>query len=171
MTIQSLTPGQTEQMLLNGAVLIDIRRPSEYNKEHISQARPVPLALLDAETLDIPPDAAVIFNCQTGHRTRLYAQRLEQSVQNDIYILEGGINAWKQAGLPVEKSSARPMSPGEQEKLVAGVLVLLGFVCGWLINPWYHGITLLVAADLILSGFMRGGVLKSLIQQLPRNRH
>lgn len=171
MTISLLTPGQTEQMLLNGAVLIDIRRPSEFNKEHIPQARSVPLALLEPESLDIPADSAIIFNCQTGHRARLYANRLEQSAQNDIYILDGGINAWKQAGLPVEKNASHHMSTGDQVKVAAGLLVIIGIVCGYFFSPWCYWIALLVAVDLVAGGFTKSGLLRAMIQQLPRNRH
>lgn len=171
MTVSLLTPGQTEQMLLNGAVLIDIRRPSEFNTEHIPQARSVPLPMLEPDTLDIPADSAVIFNCQTGHRARLYANRLEQSVQNDIYIVDGGINAWKKAGLAVEKNASHYRTTGDQVKIAAGLLIITGMTCGYFFNPWCYWVVVLTAVDLVVGGICKTSVLRAMIQQLPRNRH
>jgi len=171
MSVQTLTPGQVEQMLLNGAILIDIRRTAEFNREHIPQARSNPLATLEPESLTLPPDSPIIFHCQAGHRTRLYAARLEQSAQTDIFILEGGINAWKRSGLPVEKNAPRPIDLAHQAQLFAGLLIIIGCTLGYFVNAYGYVIALATGAILLLSGVLRICLLTHFLKNLPWNRH
>jgi rhodanese-related sulfurtransferase len=58
------------------AVLIDIRDPDEYAREHIGGARLVPLAAWDGHDLDAEAGKAVVFTCRSGNRTTANAVRL-----------------------------------------------------------------------------------------------
>jgi rhodanese-related sulfurtransferase len=85
------------------AVLIDIREPMEHARERIPGARLVPLSKLDARALTAAAGGKpVIFHCLSGHRTNTNAARLAGAAAGKAYVVAGGLNAWKQAGLPIQ---------------------------------------------------------------------
>ena len=49
---------------------------------------------------DCAAKEAVIFHCQSGARTSMNARRLVRAGFRDVFVLSGGIVAWKRAGLP-----------------------------------------------------------------------
>ena len=51
----------------------------------------------------------MIFHCRSGQRTSAHAQALASSADCDAYLLEGGLDAWKAAGLPVVRDASRPL--------------------------------------------------------------
>lgn len=84
------------------ATLIDIREPNEYAQEHIAGAVSVPLSSLERGRLNVEPQGDVVFHCNSGMRTKTNCARLAAHVDGAAFVLEGGIEAWKQAGLSVE---------------------------------------------------------------------
>ena len=46
---------------------------------------------------------AVVFHCKSGARTRMNAAALAACTDAEVYILDGGIEAWKAAGYPVRQ--------------------------------------------------------------------
>ncbi|HMT14077.1 MAG TPA: rhodanese-like domain-containing protein [Aestuariivirga sp.] len=104
---RNITPRQTAHYMKRGAVLVDIREAYEHNAEYINGDRLHPLSALPTHI-----DSAgktVIFYCQHGNRTDDEAERLGQIVDGKALLLGGGIEAWKQAGLPIvgdEKGAA-----------------------------------------------------------------
>jgi rhodanese-related sulfurtransferase len=84
-------------------ILIDVREPSEYDREHIVGARLMPLCNLDAAAL--PKGKRIVLCCASGNRSQTAARRLAVS---GLAHLEGGLFAWKAYGLPtVKKQPAR----------------------------------------------------------------
>jgi rhodanese-related sulfurtransferase len=100
----AISPVQAKALLDEGrAVLIDIRAPDEYAREHISGARLAPLDAIDARDFerDQRDGKAAIFQCQSGRRTSLNRERLIALGFSTNYVIDGGLNAWRDAGLPV----------------------------------------------------------------------
>jgi rhodanese-related sulfurtransferase len=85
------------------ATLIDIREPDEYAREHIVGAVSVPLSSLERGRLNVEPQGDVVFHCKSGMRTNANCARLAAHVDGTAFVLDGGIEAWKQAGLGVER--------------------------------------------------------------------
>lgn len=128
-----LTAADAARRLARGkAVLVDVREPHEYAREHIAGAVPAPLSRLGHAPLDVPAGRSVIFHCRSGARTRMHCDRLAGQVSGRAYALEGGLAAWKRAGLPVE---GRGGGSGIRNMLfIAGaaliVVALLGLLNG-----------------------------------------
>lgn len=100
MSLPHISPAKAKELIDRGAILVDIRELNEHARSRIPDARPAPLSRL--QRLEIGTEApVVIFHCRSGHRTASNASRLAQSTDCDAYILDGGIDAWKSAGLPV----------------------------------------------------------------------
>ena len=99
MTIKTINAAEAKHLVDQGAVIVDIREPNEFHGENIPGALNWPLSRL-AEAAS-GGAAAVVFHCKSGARTRMNAQALAGCTDAEAYILDGGIEAWKAAGLPV----------------------------------------------------------------------
>jgi rhodanese-related sulfurtransferase len=103
-----LSPRQVADRLgTGGAVLVDIREPEEFAVEHLPGAVSAPLSVFEQARLGIDPGREVIFMCRSGARTGAHCDRLAARVDGPAWVLEGGLNAWKAAGLPVAASTGR----------------------------------------------------------------
>ena len=100
--MKTVTPEHAVELVKSGAVLIDIREANEHANENIPGARHHALSQIDAQHPVQTGDTVLIFHCKSGARTNMNAQRLAASAgQCEVYLLGGGIQAWKRAGLPI----------------------------------------------------------------------
>jgi len=94
-------------LLINqqNALVLDVREAPEYEKGHMLNARNIVLAELEARAAEIEKYKAkpVIIVCETGNRSGRAAAALRRLGFEQVFTLDGGIGAWKQAGLPLEK--------------------------------------------------------------------
>ena len=87
------------------AVVVDIREAADYAAGHIAAARSVPLAQLEgARELPTNKTLPLIVVCATGARSGGAAARLRKLGHAGAVSLAGGMAAWREAGLPTEKS-------------------------------------------------------------------
>jgi rhodanese-related sulfurtransferase len=84
------------------AVLIDVRETSEYEYEHVPGALLHPLSFLDPITFPVIAEKKVVLMCQVGKRSMAAAKQLMKSGYPAPVNLEGGLNAWREAGLETE---------------------------------------------------------------------
>ena len=104
MTPKEITPAEAATLVKSGALLVDVRETPERESGVIPGAVHAPLSLLDRTTLSAQPGQAVIFHCRSGGRTTMNAAALKaKGGRSDTYLLKGGIDAWRAAGLPVER--------------------------------------------------------------------
>ncbi|GIK85696.1 MAG: rhodanese-like domain-containing protein [Burkholderiales bacterium] len=101
------TLGVTHLVNHQDALLLDVRETKEYEGGRLPNAVHVPLSQLEARAGELARHAArpVIAYCATGARSRMAGAALAKAGFKDIYNLNGGIRAWKDAGLPVEKAT------------------------------------------------------------------
>jgi rhodanese-related sulfurtransferase len=104
--VENITPERAKQLIEDGAVLIDIREANEYRAENIPGARHHALSQIDRHHPVREGDSVLIYHCKSGARTNMNAGKLAAIAGDcEVYLLGGGIQAWKRAGLP---TSARP---------------------------------------------------------------
>ena len=136
MSLPHISPAKAKELIDRGAVLVDIREFDERARSRIPAARHAPLSRLDK--LEIGTQApAVIFHCRSGNRTASNAGRLAQCTDYDAFILDGGIDAWKSAGLPVVENKGQPIEIMRQVQITAGSLVFTGTALGALVHPGF----------------------------------
>jgi rhodanese-related sulfurtransferase len=151
-------------------VLVDIREFDEHARNRIPAARHAPLSRLDK--LEIGTDApAVIFHCRSGNRTASNAGRLAQCTDYDAFILDGGIDGWKSAGLPVVENKGQPIEIMRQVQIAAGSLVFAGTALGALVHPGFYALAAFVGAGLIFAGISGSCMMARLLSFAPWNRH
>jgi rhodanese-related sulfurtransferase len=88
------------------AVLIDVSEPAEYAAGHAGGSKNVPLAKLES-TGDLPKNKALplVVVCATGARASRAVGILHKLGFANARPLAGGLKAWREANLPVEKSA------------------------------------------------------------------
>jgi rhodanese-related sulfurtransferase len=87
------------------ALVLDVRDPGDYGAGHILGAKNLPLARVEEDAGDIAKrkDRPVIVYDDDGQRTAKAAAALKRQGFTQVTNLSGGLGAWRQAGLPVEK--------------------------------------------------------------------
>jgi rhodanese-related sulfurtransferase len=87
------------------ALLLDVREPGEYGAGHVLGAKNMPLARLEAAAPEIAKrkDRPVVVYCEGGDRSARALALLKKQGFTRAANLSGGLKAWQQAGLPVEK--------------------------------------------------------------------
>jgi rhodanese-related sulfurtransferase len=99
--MKNLTAQEVAELLKQDAiVLIDVREPAEYAVERIKGALLFPLSGFDPKALPECGGKRIVFQCGTGMRS---ARAVESCRAAGLAIdshLQGGIKAWKAAGLP-----------------------------------------------------------------------
>lgn len=101
-----VTPLQATQMINRGkTTIVDVRSTEEFATGHVRDAKHIPLADLSNRIgeLDKSKNRTVVVVCQTGARGDKAARQLQAAGFDDVHSLEGGLAAWKAAGLPVTK--------------------------------------------------------------------
>jgi rhodanese-related sulfurtransferase len=111
--IQRLTSGgaqlgtldATRLMNQSGALVLDIRDGAEYAAGHLPRARHIPLSELSKRVDEIGKfkEKPVLVTCKTGARAGSASRLLKAAGFKNVFELRGGVNAWQQASLPVEK--------------------------------------------------------------------
>ncbi len=92
-------------------VLIDVSEPDEFAAAHAGGARNVPLSVLTGTTdpiKQLPTNKAlpVVLMCKSGARASRAAGILRKQGYANVVALSGGLAAWREASLPIEKSAA-----------------------------------------------------------------
>ncbi len=166
-----LTPDKTAELLKQGrAVLIDIREPDEFARRHVKGALSRPVVSLEAASLQGASDRTVVFTCRSGMRTAAHQDRLSAVGGDGACVLEGGLDAWVAAGLPVEEDRTAPLEIMRQVQIGAGSLVLIGVILSLTLSPWFLAVSAFVGAGLTVAGVTGFCGMARLLTLAPWNR-
>lgn len=97
---------EATRLLNQGSTLVlDVREPAEFAAGHLPKARNIPLKELQQRVQEIAKfkERAVLVTCRSGPRAGSALRLLKRAGFATVYQLKGGLNAWQQASLPVEK--------------------------------------------------------------------
>jgi rhodanese-related sulfurtransferase len=86
-------------------LVLDVREPQEFAAGHLPKARNIPLKDLAARLDEIGKykERAVLVACRAGPRAGSACRTLKRAGFTSVYQLKGGVGAWQQASLPLEK--------------------------------------------------------------------
>ena len=113
-------PDAAREALDSGAVkfVVDVREPEEFREGHVPDAVNIPRGLLEIRADPASPSADASLSAERSARVLVYctkgpgarslfaARTLMDMGYENVDVLAGGLNAWAEAGLPVERSTA-----------------------------------------------------------------
>ena len=174
--LKSIAPREAADLVRKGAVLIDIREDNERAREQIPGTVHRALSSIEksgtlgAAAAGGAPGNIVIFHCRTGMRTQANAEALADAASCEGYVLEGGLEAWKAAGLPVKVDRKQPIEIMRQVQIAAGSLILLGVILGFAAHPAFFALSGAVGGGLVFAGVSGFCGMARLLALMPWNR-
>lgn len=114
---RALSPADTSHAVASGEVqlVIDVREPQEFQAEHVAGAVNIPRGILELSadpespvadaTLNAERASRIVVYCTKGPgaRSLLAARTLMSMGYDNVEVLDGGLIAWVEAGLPVQR--------------------------------------------------------------------
>ncbi|NKB64043.1 MAG: rhodanese-like domain-containing protein [Gammaproteobacteria bacterium] len=87
------------------AIVVDIREAEAFKNGHISQSINLPISTFENSMgkLKKYKDKGVILACEAGNQTGKAAAILRKNEYTEVYVLTGGLAAWRKENLPLEK--------------------------------------------------------------------
>ena len=165
-TPKTVSPADARRMIAEGARLVDIRGTDEFARARAQGAENRPLD--EIERIDC--DGPIIFMCRSGMRTGSNAGRLGTCHPGEAFLLDGGLQAWSSAGLPVEEDRSQPLEMMRQVQIAAGSLVVLGVILGLTLAPGWFALSGFVGAGLVFAGTTGWCGMAHLLALMPWNR-
>lgn len=84
--------------------LLDVRTPEEYSGDgHVAGSVLIPVQQLEQRLSEVPRDRPVACFCRSGNRSATACDILARNGYKTLANVQGGMGAWAQAGLPVER--------------------------------------------------------------------
>ncbi|MGD1019571.1 MAG: rhodanese-like domain-containing protein [Verrucomicrobiia bacterium] len=172
---KSITPRElhrraTERLPIE---LIDVRTPTEYAAIHVPGARPLPLDKLDVAAFlrdRGTGDAPLYVICQSGTRAAKAIEKFRRAGSECCVLVEGGIEAWVQASLPVERGESKVLPLMRQVQITVGLVSAVGAALALTVNVWFALIPLVTGCGLLFAGLTGTCGLALLLAKMPWNR-
>ena len=104
-----LSPSEAVRAINDGAVVVDVRGTSTFEQGHVIDALNVPLSEMDQKvgSLQKHKNATLLVCCDNGMTSGKAAGLLREQGFSAVTTLKGGLNAWRQEGLPLQTGKAR----------------------------------------------------------------
>ncbi len=168
---RNLTPADLQSLLAHGGglQLVDVREHPEFAGGRIAGARCLPLGEVERRAPELDRGRPVVCVCRSGKRSAQAAEKLEALGFTRVHQLDGGLLAWEQAGLPVEKDAHAPWALERQVRFAAGLLVLTGLASS-LVWPPAIGLAWFVGAGLVFAAVTDWCGMGLLLAKMPWNR-
>jgi rhodanese-related sulfurtransferase len=168
---ENLTPTELRSLLaqVDRLQLVDVRDPVEFASGRIPRARLLPLGELQRGAAELDRSRPVVCVCRSGKRSAQAVEKLLALGFDQVQQLDGGLTAWEQAGLLLEKDERAPWALERQVRLAAGLLVLAGLSLS-LVWPPAIGLSWFVAAGLVFAAVTDWCGMGLLLAKKPWNR-
>ncbi len=104
---QSVSPqAATDLINTQSAVVVDVRKPDEYDRGHIPDAINIPAAKIKDQlgTLEKHKGKPIIVACQSGQSSGAAGAELRKAGFENVHRLKGGILEWQSTRRPLVKS-------------------------------------------------------------------
>jgi rhodanese-related sulfurtransferase len=92
---------EAARMRSEGAYILDVREPYEWDELHIPGAKLAPLGELKDRLRELPSDQEIVVVCRSGNRSAVGRDILLAAGFDQVTSMAGGMNQWKSAGLEI----------------------------------------------------------------------
>jgi rhodanese-related sulfurtransferase len=170
----SIQPAELHRRLAEGAPaqLLDVRTPVEFAAAHVPGAKLIPLGDLDPAAFARqcgPEEIPVYVLCHSGGRARKAIEKLERAGVRGCVLVEGGTQAWRDAGLPVTRGPIRVIPLMRQVQITVGLISVSGAVLALVVNKLFAVVPLLTGCGLLFAGITGTCGLALALAKMPWN--
>lgn len=158
-------------------LVVDVRTCAEVDNEFYDGSLNLPLQELSSDKLTkLINDCnkhgceSIYLLCGSGMRAQKAAEQLVGNIGKPLIIIEGGINAMREAGVSLKKGEGNMISLERQVRIAAGSLVLVGASLGYILNPGFYALSAFVGAGLVFAGITDTCAMGMLLARMPWNR-
>jgi rhodanese-related sulfurtransferase len=171
----SIKPLELQRLLAEGAPaqLLDVRTPGEFAAAHVPGANLIPLDDLNPGAFQRQrgsEEFPVYVLCQSGGRARKAIEKLERGGVQGCVLVEGGTQAWIDAGLPTERSQSSVVPLMRQVQITVGLISASGAALALAVNPLFAIIPLVMGCGLLFAGITGTCGMALLLAKMPWNR-
>ena len=170
--IKKATVNEINEMLNTGGEcqVIDVREFSEFDSERVADAQFMPFSNFEKHAEEIDHSKPVYLMCRSGNRAKQAAERLAKKGFTNVHVVEGGMVAWSEAGLPVVKGKSKVWSLERQVRFVAGLLVVLGAILSLAVHPYFIALSAFVGAGLVFAAVTDTCGMAMILARMPWNQ-
>lgn len=170
-----VSPEELHRLIAAGkaAEILDVRTPGEFAEVHVPGARLIPLDDLDVSsflarrgTSDVP----VYVLCQSGGRARKAVEKFQRAGFENCVLVEGGTQAWIDAGLPVNRGKSKVLPLMRQVQIAVGAVSAAGAALALGVDARFAVIPLITGCGLLIAGLTGFCGLALLLAKMPWNR-
>lgn len=98
-TLESVTAEELEEKIQEHAKVFDVRKPGEYQAEHVIDASSTPLDFINEHVAEFPKDENFYMHCAGGYRSVIAASILKARGYHNVINVLGGFSAIKKTGI------------------------------------------------------------------------
>lgn len=171
--MKQTTPRELHKLMrenkIQNDIVIDVREPGEYRREHILHAKNMPLGELEENINALKKYKKVYVGCQSGGRSAQACELLDQAGLKNIIDIKGGLHAWDKYDLPTVKGEGM-ISVVRQTRFVIGLMVLIGFFGGMYLWWPLYILTVIAGVGLVFAGLTGTCGMMVLIRHMPWNK-
>lgn len=174
--MKTIAPKELHARIAKGETidLIDVRTPAEYRSWHTEHAVLAPLASLDCKKVlasrKAEADAPLYVMCKSGMRSAQACQQFVAAGYENVVNVEGGIQAWDAAKLPVTRQGREMISVDRQVRITVGAMIIVTALLGIYVASWVAWLPLVFGAGLLQSGITDTCPLAMVIAKMPWNQ-
>lgn len=153
-------------------LLMDVRTAVEYDTLRVPGSHNVPLDLLqkNKDTLAEQFSGEIVLICQTGNRANQALQHLRVAGVDTARVLEGGVVALEAQHRDHTERGRQRWAMDRQVRMVAGSLVLTGFLGSKLISPKVGYLAGAIGAGLTFSALTDSCAMAAALNKMPWNK-
>jgi rhodanese-related sulfurtransferase len=172
--LSSISPAALSALLAIGEThqLLDVRTPPEYATAHVPGATLIPLGDLQVDTFlkRHKPGTPIFILCHSGARATKAIGQFERAGCDDCVLVEGGTQAWIDAGLSVHRGARDVLPIMRQVQIVVGSISAVGASLSLTVNPWFAILPLFLGCGLVFAGITGTCGMALLLARMPWNR-
>lgn len=190
-TLEKISPRDSYKLLnAKQAFLVDVREEIEQKEERIDSSLSFPLSSLDSSEIKKllsqfkeSKREKLVITCKSGARAEKAANKIIEILNNcpndetnqdlNIYVILGGIDAWKSENLPLHNpvKSGSFLTLNRQIQIVTGSLVLLGVILGIFVSKIFLLLSAFIGTGLLFAGLTGFCGLGLLLAKMPWNKN
>lgn len=182
MTVKTISPQDLHRHMTLGhhVLLLDVSPQDEFESGHITGAILHPLEYLDPENsiqkirIAYPTLPTIYLTGDSESRCIAAYQGFEAAGYEYLKIIEGGTQAWAEAGLPMEQIKEilpfEKMNISQQIQIVVGGVVTLGTLLGTFVNTGFLAISLLAGVGVVYEGLFGTDYIKQAVLKMSWNK-